>query len=75
MIVQQYQVVLYHRTPTDPQAFLLRFPPERGLVVRPNNTFGFLVPEATFCREDAQNRVSGTRFCGFSRDRHGMVQM
>ena len=38
--------------------------------VRPNNTFGFLVPEATFCREDAQNPVSGTRFCHLSRDRH-----
>ena len=40
------------------------------LSVRPNNTFGFLVPEATFCREYAQNQVSGTRFCHFSRDRH-----
>ena len=38
--------------------------------IRPNNTFGFLVPEATFCREDAQNPVSGTRFCHLSRDRH-----
>ena len=38
--------------------------------LRPNNTFGFLVPEATFCREYAQNQVSGTRFCHFSRDRH-----
>jgi hypothetical protein len=30
-----------------------------GVVVRPNNTFGFLAPDTTFACEDAQNLVCG----------------